>query len=299
MLAFLVFFLNSFIGGSLNPVFVRFSEVDIPPITTTAIRFLGAALIMFPFWFKKRQMITIKDMIKVVPFAGNVVLYAIGIQYTSITMGSILYALVPLFVAVFGFFFIKEKLSKTHIIGLVSSLFGIIILFYGSIKTSSIFSFGTLLGNGIMILGLLSFSFFILGSRILSKKYTTTTILFFSFLVTALLLSILAPVEWTVRSISLNHVSYLTILSLCGLIVLSSVVNYFLYQWLIKNTSAFVASLTQYGTIVFAALSGIIIFHERPTAPLVIGALLVIFGVFVATTYGHIKKRIKPVTINT
>lgn len=289
MLPFFVFLVAACLSGALVPIFVRFSLAEVPPLTVTAIRFIGAALILFPFWFAKKEMLKGKDIIFVIPFVMNMAFYSIGIQYTSITMGSILYAMVPLLVAVFGYFLLSEKLSKNHIIGLVLSLVGVGILLSKSIETSSIISFGTPLGNLIILGGVFAWSFWILGSRRLSKTYSSVTILFYAFLIGSIGLLFLLPFEWQVRPFIFSNISIKTGMSLIGVAIVS-VVAYFLMQWLIKHTSAFVASLVQYGVVLFATIAGIILFQEQVSLELFIGAFFVIIGVFLATTYQQLKK---------
>jgi drug/metabolite transporter (DMT)-like permease len=58
---------------------------------------------------------------------------------------------------------------------------------------------------------------------------------------------------------------------------------------LIKRTTAFYSSLVLYPIAVLAALAGTIFFHERLLPTLIIGAVFVFGGVFIATTYTHIK----------
>lgn len=290
MLLVFVFFLASFISGTLNPTFVRFGVVDFPPIMLTFLRFLGAVLILLPFYLKRREKVAIKDLIFFVPFAINVALFSIGIQFTSLTMAAILYVFVPILVAIFGFLFMKDRLLNYHIIGLILSVIGVGILTKGAFDTQNILHFGTPLGNGILALAVVAFSLHPLSVRKLSKKYTHLPILFYTFVVTTALLVLVVPLEWSIRPFLLSSVTMKSVGSLLGLIVLSSTLYYFLYQWLIKNSSPFIASLMLYVSVLFSAVAGVAIFNEKITTELLIGALLVLAGVFCATTYPTVRK---------
>lgn len=292
MRAFLIFLLVAFIGGSLNSTFLKIGGNEIPPLTLTFLRFLGAAILMFPFWAKHKRYIAAKDIVKILPFTFNVALFSVGIQLTSVIMANIIYALTPVLVGIFGHFLINEKMKKHYIIGLAFSLLGIAILIEGSVKTSDILSFGTPLGNTMLLFGAVCWAFYPISFRSLSKRYTSVTILFWNFALSAILLIPVALFELQIRPIMFSKITYAGLSSIVGLIVLSSVVHYFLYQWLIKHTSAFIASLVQYGGILFAVITGIIIFHERITMQLLIGGTLVILGLFIATTYQYVKSRL-------
>lgn len=291
ILVFLVFLLISFIGGAVNGILIRFIALEIPPLTGSFIRFAVAAAVLLPFWLQKKEFIKKKDLLKVLPFSINAALFAIAIQYTSIIMANILYALVPVLVAFLGYLLLREKLAKQHIVGFLVSLVGTAILIKGSLETSDIFTFGEPLGNFLIIAGVLSWGFWIVGARSLSKSYSSLAIIFFVFLISAILLLVTLPFEWSIRPFILSNITTTGFASLLGVIFLSSIALYYLYQWLIKNTSAFLASLVAYGSIAFGVLAGPVILHERLTAQLIIGVVFVICGVFFATTYTQLKKR--------
>ena len=291
ILPFLAFLLISFIGGAVNSILIRTVDSEIPPLTGAFLRFFGAFLLLLPFWFREKKLLKKDDLIKVIPFSINIALFSIAIQYTSVVMVNVIYALAPIVVAVFGFFLLKEKLLKEHIVGLIISLIGVGILIFGSFETQDILSFGTPLGNILIFIGVFFWSFWLLGSRSLSKTYTSFTILFSCFFVATMLLVFIIPFEWTIRPLSLSAISYKGLGSILGTILFSSIVVYFVYQWLIKHTSAFIGSLVQYGSVAFGALAGVIVYQERLTTQLIIGALLVVSGVFLATTYSQLQKR--------
>lgn len=289
-LPFLAFLLASFIGGGVNGVLIRFVSTEFGPISGSFLRFLGATLVLLPFWLAKKEFVKREDIVKFFPFGINAVLFSIAILHTSVIMANILYALVPLWVAFLGYKLLEEKLSGKHILGLFVSLFGIGILIKGSIKTADILTFGEPLGNILVLAGVTLWGFWLVGARSLSKKYSSVTILFFTFLTTSVIIIPLLPFEWSIKPFSLLNVGNKGIVSLLGVIAFSSILLYLVYQWLIKNTSAFIGSLIQYGSIVFAGFAGIIVFHERLTVELVLGAACVVAGVFLATTYTQLKK---------
>lgn len=287
---FLAFLAVSFIGGGLNGVFVRIVSQEMGSLTGTFLRFFFATGLLLPFWLQRKEPLTRSDLVKFLPFSFNVILFSFAILYTSLTMSNIIYALVPLWVAMLGFFLLGEKLSDQHVWGLLVSLLGMAILVKGSFASGDIRSFGQPLGNLLIVLGVVFWGFWLVAARTLSKKYSITTTLFFSFLITTLVLVPLLPFEGSMRMFQWD-ITAKGWGSLIGVILFSSVANYFIYQWLIKNTSAFIASFVQYGAVVFGALTGVIVFAEKLTGELVLGGGFVIVGVFLATTYTQLKKR--------
>ena len=289
-LLFLAFLIMAIIGGGLSPTFVKLGTQEFPPLTLTFLRFLIASLIIFPIWLRNKQYIHKKDIFKLLPFSLNVMIFSIAIQYASVIMSGVASNLVPVLVAVFGYVLLKEKLTKIQIVGLFSAIIGVSILLDGAFKTKDIFSFGTPLGTILLFIGAICFSFYPVFGRSLGKKYSKTTILFFSFLFTCVLLLFCIPFEWTVRPIVLSKITLSGIFSIVFLAVFSSLCYYALYQFIINRTSAFVSSLTQYAQFTFSVLFGMILFQEYVTPLLAVGILLVLGGVFLSTTYQAYKK---------
>lgn len=288
----IIFLATCIVGGGINPVFLKMAVHEIPPVTVTWLRVFGATLLLLPFFLRSGERIPVKKLYTVLPFGLNLVLFSIGIQFTSIIMGNLLYSINPVIVAFLGYIFLKEKLAHHSIVGLIISFTGVAILISGSIKTSDIHSFGTPLGNTFVGLGSLIWTFWYITSRELTKKYSNTTIIFYASLVTSVLLLPLLPFEWHYSSFDiLNLLNPKLLLIISGLIITGGLLYQYLNQWLIKNTSAFFASLTSYGGPFFAALSGMLILGENITIQLFLGGLFIITGVFLATTYKHIKNR--------
>ena len=291
MLPFLVFLLASIISGIVNPIAIRHVSTDFNPLVGSFIRFFGATVVLLPFWLKKKEMVRAKDVIKFIPFGLNGALFSFAILHTSVIMSNILYSFVPLWTAFLGYFILKEKLSKNHIWGLLLSILGIGVLLKGSIETSDILTFGEPIGNILVMLGVFFWGFWLMGARDLSKRYSALTILFFTFLVSTILTFVLVLGQLILAPFHILHITYQGTISLIAVILLSSIALYFLYQWLIKHTSAFIASLIQYGSLLFGAIGGVVVFHERLTVEIIIGAFLIMIGVFLATTYTQLKKR--------
>lgn len=287
----LIVFLVAAFSGSANPIFIRFGVAEIPPITFSALRMLVAAIILFPIWQKHKEIIPAKDLVNVLPYAINMGLYAIGIQYTSATMGSILYTLAPILSAVLAYFFLREKLSRVQILGAMSAVFGTAILIFGSIETKDIFSFGTPLGNMLIGMAVCSWGFYPIGIRNLSKKYANTTILFHGFVIAGGIFLLLSPLEWLVRPLVLTKLSYVTVVAVLGSSIIGTVFYYFCYQWLIKHTTAFIGSLSLYGGFIATSFYGAVFLGEHFTSKLFLGTVFVLLGVFLVTTYQKLKKR--------
>jgi len=289
--------LANLIGGAVNPIFVRFGTEQIPPITFTAIRFAIATLIFAPIFLKQKKKIPLSELkgliFNSVFFMLNVTLYAVGLQYTTIITSQILYTLVPLFVGIFAFFIFKEKITKHKIIGSFIALSGAIFILSESLNKSEKLSFGTPLGNIIVLGAVVSWSFYLSFSKKLTDKHGPITTTFFSFLTTLVVIGVLASFEFLSHPFAVNHLTSLTLGSIFGVGIISSGLLIFLYQLGINKTSSFIASLFSYFSPVFASLTAIPLAHEKITFQLIIGGILITGGVFYATSLDHFRKKAK------
>ena len=182
-------------------------------------------------------------------------------------------------------------MAIAQIIGFITAVLGVIILIQGSIETHDIFSFGTPLGNILLLCAVFVWGFYPVGARSLSKSYKTSTILFYTFAITGLLSLLMSPIEWLIRPLVIKDVSYTTFIGVLGSGILGTALFYFCYQWLIKHTTAFIASIHMYLGFMVTSFYGAIFLGEHITGRLALGSFFVLLGVFVAVSYTQLKKR--------
>lgn len=288
-------FLLTVIFGGLTGGLVKLLDMQYPPIAIIASRFFIGVVIMSIFFLRKRFIQTaIKNRYLILCgllFTANATLYTFGIPYTSLIMGQLLYVPTAIVVAVIGYIFLKEKLDRAQIIGLFMALLGMSILFWGSVQTSDILSFGTPLGNILIAIAMFSWAFYIVISRKLSHKYTAMQITLVNFLVASLfsLLAFIFMMAFGIGDTAWNPLNPQGILPLLGLGIIGLLFLVF-FQQLIKKTSAFTSSLVTYANPVFAVFFGALFFKEHLTPTLIVGGLIIIAAVFYTTSYKYLKK---------
>ncbi|HYK08101.1 MAG TPA: DMT family transporter [Candidatus Eisenbacteria bacterium] len=293
----LAIILSAAIGGSVNSVAVKIGGREFTPIVFTAIRFLLSTLVLLPFFLSQKGSklyTTDKKVLLLMSllFALNIVLFSVGLQFTSAIMGQLLYVLSPILVIVFAHFLIGEKYTREKGIGLVIALSGVGFLLYQSITRQATLTFGTPLGNSLVLLGVVCTALYFVLARRLSHSYSGTTITFINFLITLVFVVCVLPLGYVLFPHHTIIISQQGILSI-GAIVVSSTLAYLLQQSTIKRTSAFVGSLSLYMSPFFTALTAIFLLGEKITLPFVVGGTLIALGVFYATAYHHVKQLLK------
>lgn len=292
----ILFLLVGLIGGISGPL-VKFTSFEFPPFILVALRAGLSTIILLAFFTRQKNSLINSNLIYLflasLMFAANIIFFTLGIRYTSVIISQLLYVPTGLIVAVIGYLFLKEKLSKEQILGLLLSMTGISILSYGSFKTKDILSFGTPQGNILIGLAVLGTALFFTFSRKASQSYSPLTLTFFNFLTTTLVAVLFVPIDLINHKFNISNISYSGIFGLLALVIFSSVIVYYLYQVVISRTSAFVASLILYLTIIIASGIGIIYFGEKLNLSFILSGALIIIGVFMATTYQHVKGKLK------
>src|SRR5579872_3456907 len=192
--------LSGAIGGAINSVAVKIGGREFTPILFTVLRFILSTLIIFPFFISQKGSKLYKGDRKVffllsLFFGLNIILFSVGIQFTSAIMAQLLYVLSPVLVIVFAHFMIDEKYTKEKGIGLLIALIGVGLLLYQSISQQAVLTFGTPFGNFLIILGVIFTALYYVLSKRLSHSYSPTTITFMNFLVTMILVLLLFPIE--------------------------------------------------------------------------------------------------------
>lgn len=297
----LAIFVAQLSGSTLVPVFTKIGLHYLPPITFVFFRFFFAAIIFFFFFlFNPKKKSSIKKYGHLLLLAGflwtNVTLFTIGVQFTTVIMSQILYTATPIIVGILAHFFLNEKITHHKLIGLFIALLGVCFLLYQSAAKQDHITFGSPLGNILIIIGMLGYSGWVLYSRKLANKheFTSSQTTFFTFIFIALYNFFLLPFQQYIVP-NLHAAISFTGLMNTAIVAAGSAILYFFMQVGIKKTSAFTASLFQYLGPFFSGLVTVPLLHERISPLLIIGGLLILFGVFYATTlpvlYVYLSKR--------
>lgn len=299
LLGLLSLLIGQFFGNSLVPIGTKITSPFIGPILFVFFRFLVATFLLLPiFLFSKKKKISKRDYKNFI-FIGfllfiNVSLFTIAIPYTTVIMSTLLYSLTPIIVGINAHFLLKERITKYNILGLIISFVGLLFLISESFATHQINAFGKPLGNILIFIGMLGYSYYVFLSRkvLNNKNHLPIQTTFITFAFATLFLFIALFMELLLGKITISHP--LPAEGIIGffLVGVGSVAQYLALQIGVKRTNAFTASLFQYTGPFIAASITIPLLHEQITSQLLIGGFLILSGVFIATTYGQFKKRL-------
>jgi drug/metabolite transporter (DMT)-like permease len=296
MLGLLSLLIGQIFGNSVVPIGTKIASALTGPVPFVLFRFTIATAILFIIFLFCRKRKIKKHEYTDFALLGfflmiNVLFFTVGIAYTTIIMSTLIYSVTPVLVGIGGHFILKEMFTMQKIVGLIVSFAGLLFLTAQSFSGLQKNTFGQPLGNVLICIAMIGYSFYVLHSRnVLHRKDhapVQTTFLTFAFTAFFLLIVFLAGILSGKVTFTAPPADGTLGFFIVGT---GSVLQYLFLQIGVKKTNAFTASLTQYTGPFIAACAAIPLLCEQVTLKLFIGGLLILAGVFITTTYGQLKK---------
>ncbi len=283
-LACLALILSAFIWGIAPPI-IKYTLQFISPIPFLFYRFLIASMIMaIPTILRiKKIKPTKKDWLAYL-FLGflctplNLLLLFLGINKTSAIDASLISITAPIFVAIGGVAFLKERVTKKELLGLTIAVIGTFLtIFQPLFESKSNFS-ANLEGNFLVFLGTLVWVLFIL----LAKKYRHLDPFILSSLSFVIGLAVFIPLA--LPSLT-THYLLLTTNAIWGILfmaVFSSIIAYFTHFYGLSKIEASEAEIFTYLQPIFTIPIAILFLNERISVPFLTGVFFIILGVSIS-----------------
>jgi drug/metabolite transporter (DMT)-like permease len=284
--ALLAIILASFFGGGVA-VFVKLAILEIPVFSLNFFRFLIAIMFMFLIVMsslKNTKKHWLKLLLVCLLGTANTVIFSFGVGKTSATVSQILYAAVPLIVSVISYALLKERLHRKQIIGILTGFLGVAIIILVPVLNNSQKNAENFLGNMIILIAVLSFSFYSVFSKRLHMHYSALQLTGFFIFTSLMTQFVLAPIDVIVYPNWWQHVTWLGILSTLYLGTFGLVVWYVLYQYAIKHGTPTIASLTFYLQPISTFIWAFFLLQERLNLTFIIGAIITFAGLWITTT---------------
>ena len=270
-------------GGSF--LFMRLGAAEFGPVALAAVRVIGATLFLLPLLQLRGQMAALRTHWRTIFIVGitNSALPFLCFSYAalSITAGlsSIFNAATPLFGAVIAWWWLKDGLTPSRILGLAVGFAGVLWLVWNNVNQSAAFKPG---GSGWAVLACISATLLYGVSASFTKRYLTgvppLALATGSQLAAALVLAVPAVVWWP--AVNPSGMAWLTALTLA---LLCTGAAYVLYFRLIANVGPANAIAVTFLIPVFAVLWGWLFLGEGLTWTMLLGCAVIVIGTLLAT----------------
>ena len=291
---------------STASIFIRFAQEEVPSLVIAAGRMIISTVIMLPFalnaWRQGPVKIT-KNQILLLVIAGTALglhfaTWISSLEYTSVASSVVLVTTAPLWVALFSPLLLKEKLTKQVIIGLIVSLCGGIIVGISSNCTTAagkvncsglkdLWGGANSLGHLLAFAGALLSAAYLMAGRKTRSAIALPIYTIIGYGIAGLILVVLVLFKGDGIT-GYTTISYVWILALA---LIPQSIGHTAFNWALKFLPAAFVSIAllgePVGTVVLAAL----FLNEAPTLLELLGGLLILSGIVVATQRITAKKR--------
>jgi drug/metabolite transporter (DMT)-like permease len=275
------------IWGGLS-ISIKYLLREISSISVSISRVYPAALlgILFLLFSRKGESIDHKDWPRLILasifgfFAVNYVI-PIGHKYITAGVGTLTIATTPIWAAIFALLFLKEKLTKAKILGILIAVSGlVIVMLFGGSKAS--FEMGNIKGILITILGPMFFALYSVLGRPLTRSYKPSNLTCYGLIIGMVLFIPFLSVKVLVDFLSLSNLGWFAIFYFS--VVATFLAFQFWYFGLsgIEATKAIVyTNLTPFVGLIGATL----VLGERITFLLVLGGCIIVAGIILTNRY--------------
>ena len=249
----------------------------IPPYTYLAYRFLLAALILIVIFWKRLKKLNIMvlekgSLIGIFLFLGYT-LQTVGIKYTTATKAGFITGLSVVLVPIISHFFIKDKVSRNSVIGVVLAFIGLWFLNY-----SGSFSFN--LGDFLVLLCAFSFAMHIISVGLFGKKLDYV-LLAITQITVVFVLSLLMALIFERPAIHLSYSSYIW-WSIVITGIFATALAFYMQNRFQRHSTATKTAIIFSGEPISAAVFAYFLLGEEVGLIAWAGGLLIIFGMIVS-----------------
>ena len=271
------------IAIAFSPIFVRFSDVD--PIMTAFYRiFISLPFFLFFSSFNIIEKIKFPQfnnsyvifLVSGIFFALDLICWHWSIKLTTVSKATFLSNLAPIVVIIFSLIFLKERFSKFFYLAALLSMVGMLMLLGESFKFNKSQFIGDLLG----VLTAVWYGSYIVTISQLRKKYNSTSIMFLSGIVTAIILLIVSILFE--QSLIPQSLFTITIIFLLGFICQFMGQSFITYS--LAYLSASLSSLCLLIQPIAATVLAYFFFQEKLTTIQFFGSVLILIGIYIART---------------
>ena len=278
----------SIISVSISAIIIV--TIDAPPLSIAFYRMLFTTLIILTLIILNKKYILELKKISKKTFLSMIIiglilavhfaLWITSLKLTSIARSVILVSVHPIIVGPVSHYFFKEKLSIINLIGILLSIFGVIILVYGNYGFLSL-TIDSIEGNILAFLGGIAAGLYILGGRKTRKKISIIPYVFIVYSSSTIALFIICII-FNSQLYNLNIIDYQLILLMA---IVSGIFGHTVYNWVLKYIRTSIVSVALLGEPLASTVFAIIIpwINQVPSIYTIFGGVIILSGIYMTT----------------
>ena len=273
-----------------NIVLARYVAGHVPPLTLSCIRWIGVFLILLPFawshlkrdWPALRASLPLMVLLSATGFAFNNAVSYWAMQYTQALNALLIQSAGPLFVALWSLALFGTRLTRGQLAGIVISLVGVLtIILRGDLSALA----GIRLNKGDMMFAgsLLSFGLY---SALMTRRPVTHQLSLICFTTGCGAVLLLPFSIWEYFSGLTLKLDVLTTATLVYVVIFASTLAYMFFNRGIALIGPNRAAPFFHLVPVFGSAMAILLLGEEPRLFHLVGYVLVLAGVIIASRQG-------------
>jgi len=282
---------------STSSIFIRFAQAEAPSLVIAASRLLLASLFLAPPALLQHRAALKKltrtelllGLLSGIFLAIHFATWITSLEYTTVASSVVLVSTSPLWVAILAPIFLKEKITKTVVIGMILTLIGGAIIGFsegctwdGGIVCASRTDIGLAeasKGNFLALAGAWAIAGYLLIGRRLRAKMNLIPYIFLVYGMAALvMLAILAATNNTLLGYS--PITYLWLLAIA---VFPQLIGHSTYNWALRYLPVALVAVTTLGEPIGSSILAFVILKEIPSTLQIVGGVLILTGIYVTS----------------
>lgn len=290
---------------STASIFIRFAQQEVPSLIIAAYRLAIAALILgFPALLRYRQQFRLlerRDFFLTILSGSFLALHfaawITSLEYTSVVNSVVLVTTTPLWVALLSPLFLGEKIGWRTATGLGVALLGGIVIGVGDaclLSTEGLscgglqqfFAGGSMLGNALALFGAWMAAGYLLVGRSIRQKLSLVNYVFLVYGTAAVVL-VGMGLAAGYSFFGYSSQSYMWLILLA---VIPQLLGHSIFNWALAFLPASFVAITLLGEPIGSTLLAFVLLDEAPTALNLIGAILILAGIVLASQGTRRKK---------
>ena len=282
---------------STSSVFIRFAQEEAPSLVIAASRLLLASLFLAPSALIKHRaelrQLSRKDLLlgllSGIFLAVHFSTWITSLEYTTVTNSVVLVSTSPLWVAILAPIFLKEKLTKSIIFGMILTLIGGTIIGFSEtcawdagIICTSLSGFGLAeasKGNFLALAGAWTVAGYLLIGRRLRAKMSLIPYIFLVYGMAAIVMLVILFIAGE----TLFGYSPMTYLWLLLIAIFPQLIGHSTYNWALRYLPVALVAVTTLGEPIGSSILAFIILKEIPTTLQFVGGILILTGIYVTS----------------
>ena len=271
---------------SFSPILVRFAQ-DAPGMTIAVWRTVIATVALAPFALlrARKEMHAFNRRDYVMIGGGGIFLglhfstWIESLYHTSVASASVLVTTSPIFLAVLGYLFLKERLSPQVNLAIVLAVVGAALIGFGDLADAG--GSDPLFGNSLALGSALLFSVYILVGRVARRKTSWIAYVFPLYTMTALTILVIALVLDT-PLFGFSPGFY----ALCAAMAIGpQIIGHGSFNYAVRYVPAAMLGLLSLIEPIGASILAYILFDEIPTVLAIGGMFIVLSAISFAVLY--------------